>query len=188
MPPHQHSVCIYCGSRSGRNPVIAREARALGAALGRAGYALVYGAGDAGLMGETARAAQEAGARITGFIPRHLYELEVANHRIDALIVTETMHERKKLMLGNAEAVIALPGGPGTLDELIEVLTWRHLGLHAKPAFLLNTAGYWEPLLALFDHMVAGGFVGAQFRDYLTVVETVDELMAALGEALPARE
>ena len=184
MPPHQHSVCIYCGSRTGRNPIIAREARALGEALGRAGYALVYGAGDQGLMGETARAAQAAGAKITGFIPRHLFELEVGKHDIHALIVTETMHERKKLMLGNADAVIALPGGPGTLDELIEVLTWRHLGLHAKPAFLLNTNDYWDPLLALFDHMVAEGFVGAQFRDYLSVFETVDELMAALREAL----
>ncbi len=184
MPRPQHSVCIYCGSRAGRNPVIAREARALGEALGRAGYALVYGAGDQGLMGETARAAQAAGARITGFIPRHLFDLEVGKHDIHALIVTETMHERKKLMLGNADAVIALPGGPGTLDELIEVLTWRHLGLHAKPAFLLNTGGYWGPLLALFNHMVAEGFVHAQFRGYLSVVETVDELMEALREAL----
>ena len=184
MPPHQHSVCIYCGSRMGRNPVIAREARALGTALGRAGYALVYGAGEQGIMGETARAAQAAGARITGFIPRHLFELEVANHDIHALIVTETMHERKKLMLGNSDAVIALPGGPGTLDELIEVLTWRHLGLHQKPAFLLNTGNYWGPLLALFDHMTAEGFVGPRFRDYLTVAGTVDELMTALEAAL----
>jgi uncharacterized protein (TIGR00730 family) len=184
MPRPQHSVCIYCGSRAGRNPEIIREARALGAALGRAGYALVYGAGDQGLMGETAHAAQAAGARITGFIPRHLYDLEVANQNLHALIVTETMHERKKLMLGNSDAVIALPGGPGTLDELIEVLTWRHLGLHAKPAFLLNTNDYWAPLLALFAHMAAEGFVGPQFRGYLTVVETVDDLMEALGEAL----
>jgi uncharacterized protein (TIGR00730 family) len=168
----------------GRNPTIAREARALGAALGRAGYTLVYGAGDQGIMGEAAHAAQAAGARITGFIPRHLFELEVANHDIHSLIVTETMHERKKLMLGNSDAVIALPGGPGTLDELIEVLTWRHLGLHSKPAFLLNTGGYWDPLLALFDHMVAEGFVGPQFRDYLSVFKTVDALVAALREAL----
>ncbi|MFQ5567228.1 MAG: TIGR00730 family Rossman fold protein [Paracoccaceae bacterium] len=184
MPPSQHSVCIYCGSRSGRNAAIAREARALGAALGRAGYALVYGAGDQGIMGEAARAARSAGARITGFIPRHLYDLEVANRDLHAVIVTETMHERKKLMLVNSDAVIALPGGPGTLDELIEVLTWRHLGLHAKPAFLLNTGSYWAPLLALLDHMVAEEFVGPQFRDYFTVADTVDALMAALGEAL----
>ena len=157
MTPIQRSVCIYCGSRSGRDPAYVREARNLGAALAGAGYALVYGAGDHGMMGETARAAQTAGARITGFIPRHLVELEAGKHDIHALIVTETMHERKKMMLVNSDAVIALPGGPGTLDELIEVLTWRHLGLHDKPAFLLNTADYWGPLLALFDHMVAEG-------------------------------
>ena len=174
------TICIYCGSRGGRNPAYLAEARALGSALGQAGYALVYGAGDLGLMGETARAAQAAGARITGFIPRHLFELEVGKQDIHAVIVTETMHERKKLMLGNADAVIALPGGPGTLDELIEVLTWRHLGLHEKPAFLLNTGDYWGPLLALFDHMIQEGFVTRQFRTYLQVVETVDALMEAL--------
>ena len=185
MTTLQRSICIYCGSRTGRKPAYAREARLLGKTLAEAGYALVYGAGDQGIMGETARAAQAAGARITGFIPRHLFDLEVGKHDIHALIVTESMHERKKLMLGNSDAVIALPGGPGTLDELIEVLTWRHLGLHEKPAFLLNTNDYWGPLLALFDHMAAEGFVAAQFRDYLTVAETVDQLMDALRDALP---
>ena len=185
MIPSRRTVCLYCGSRTGRNPAYAREARALGEALGRAGYALVYGAGDSGMMGEAARAAQAAGARITGFIPRHLVAIEAGKQDLHAVIVTETMHERKKLMLGNSEAVIALPGGPGTLDELVEVLTWRHLGLHEKPALLLNVGGYWDPLLRLLEHMVAEGFVGRHFLDYLTVVATVDELMAALPSALP---
>lgn len=185
MPSRQRNVCIYCGSRSGRNPDYARQARAIGQALARAGYGLVYGAGDLGLMGEAASAAQEAGAKVTGFIPRHLNDLEVGKQDIHALIVTETMHERKKLMLGNSDAVIALPGGPGTLDELVEVLTWRHLGLHQKPTFLLNTGDYWGPLLALFDHMIAEGFVSDKFRSYFTVVETVDALMTALRRALP---
>jgi uncharacterized protein (TIGR00730 family) len=185
MTSRQRSVCIYCGSRPGRNPSYAREARAVGAALAEAGFAVVYGAGDLGLMGEAATAAQAAGARVTGFIPRHLFDLEVGKRDIHSLIVTETMHERKKLMLGNSDAVIALPGGPGTLDELIEVLTWRHLGLHDKPAFLLNTDDYWGPLLALFDHMIAEGFVSEKFRGYLTVVGTVGELMTALRRALP---
>jgi len=184
MTPTPRSICIYCGSRTGRNPAYVREARLLGSALAQAGYALVYGAGDQGIMGEAARAAQATGARITGFIPRHLFELEVGKQDIHALIVTETMHERKKLMLYNADAVVALPGGPGTLDELIEVLTWRHLGLHTKPAFLLNTGDYWGPLLALFDHMIEEGFVPRQFRDYLTVTETVDHLLTAMREAL----
>ena len=184
MSPIKRTICIYCGSRMGGNPAYAVEARALGEALARGGYALVYGAGDLGLMGETARAAQDAGARIPVFIPRHLFELEAGKQDIHSLIVTETMHERKKLMLGNADAVVALPGGPGTLDELIEVLTWRHLGLHQKPVFLLNTIDYWGPLLALFDHMVAEGFVGEKFREYLSVVETVDDLIAGLDQAL----
>ncbi|MCL5775468.1 TIGR00730 family Rossman fold protein [Limibaculum sp. FT325] len=178
------TICIYCGSRAGRRAGHVNVARATGRALGRAGFAVVYGAGDLGLMGETARAARAAGARVTGFIPRHLFELEVCKSDIDALIVTETMHERKKLMFGNSDAVLALPGGPGTLDELIEVLTWRHLGLHDKPVVLLNPEDYWGPLLALFDHMIDEGFVGAPFRDYFTVVETVDEAIAALREAL----
>ena len=185
MYPSPRTVCIYCGSRTGRNPVYVHEARALGEALGLAGYTLVYGAGDVGIMGETARAAQAAGARITGFIPRHLYELEVGKQDLHSVILTDTMHERKKLMLTNAAAVVALPGGPGTLDELIEVLTWRHLGLHSKPVFLLNTGDYWSPLLRLFDHMMAEGFVGEQFLGYVTVARTVDALMGELGRALP---
>jgi hypothetical protein len=185
MSRPRRTVCLYCGSRLGANPAHAREARALGEALGRAGYALVYGAGDRGLMGEAARAAQAAGARITGFIPRHLVDIEAGKQDLHAIIVTDTMHERKKLMLANSEAVIALAGGPGTLDELVEVLTWRHLGLHEKRTFLLNTEGYWDPLISLFNHMAEQGFVGRGFLDYLTVVGTVDELMAALRRALP---
>lgn len=185
MSSAPRTVCVYCGSRTGRNPAYAREARALGEALGRAGYALVYGAGDSGMMGEAARAAQAAGARITGFIPRHLVALEAGKQDLHAVIVTETMHERKKLMLANSEAVIALPGGPGTLDELIEVLTWRHLGLHEKPTFLLNPEGYWDPLLRLMEHMVAEEFVGRHFLDYLSVAASVGEMMPALRRALP---
>jgi uncharacterized protein (TIGR00730 family) len=187
MPQTSPTVCLYCGSRKGRNPAHVKAARAIGNALGQSGYGVVYGAGDLGLMGEAATAAQAAGARVTGFIPRHLFELEVGKQDIHAVIVTDTMHERKKLMLGNADAVIALPGGPGTLDELIEVLTWRHLGLHEKPTLLLNTGDYWGPLLALFDHMIAEGFVGAQFRSYLSVFDTVETLMAELARVLPSR-
>lgn len=181
------TICIYCGSRSGRRPGHLAVARAAGRALGEAGFGVVYGAGDLGLMGATARAAKAAGARVTGFIPRHLFDLEVGRHDIDALIITETMHERKKLMFGNSDAMLVLPGGPGTLDELIEVLTWRHLGLHDKPTVLLNPEDYWGPLLALFDHMIDEGFVGREFRSYLTVVDTVEEAMAALRSAFSRR-
>jgi uncharacterized protein (TIGR00730 family) len=118
-------------------------------------------------------------------IPQHLVEVEVGKSDLDEYLVTQNMHERKMLMFDRSEAVIALPGGPGTLDELIEVLTWRHLGLHDKPAFLLNTGDYWGPLLALFDHMISEGFVDASFRGFITVANTTDDLMAALRRALP---
>ncbi len=119
---------------------------------------MVYGAGDLGLMGIAARAAMAEGGKVTGFIPRHLFALEVGKRDLDHLVITETMHERKTLMLGNADAVVALPGGLGTLDELIEVLTWSHLGLHKKPMALVNLEGYWDPLLGLFARMVEEGF------------------------------
>ncbi len=174
------SVCLYCGSRHGHDPAHAEAARGLGRAVAAAGLRLVYGAGDFGLMGEAARAAQDGGAHVTGFIPRHLVSREVARGECDALIVTETMHERKALMLGNADAVVALSGGPGTLDELIEVLTWRHLGLHAKPVVLVNLGGYWDPLLALFRAMEAGGFADPSFAAALEVVATPEAAVAAL--------
>lgn len=178
------SICLYCGSRPGARPVYAATAREIGRSIAEAGYRLVYGAGDCGLMGEAARAAQAAGAPIMGFIPRHLVDWEVAKRDIDALVVTDTMHMRKKLMLDNADAVLALPGGPGTLDELVEVLTWRYLGLHEKPTVLLNVEGYWDPLIALFAHFDTEGFASRDFGRYLTVVATPAEAMRALRAAL----
>lgn len=178
------SICLYCGSSRGRDPAHEAAAEALGRGIARAGWRLVYGAGDMGLMGAAARAAEAGGAPILGFIPRHLVEKEVAKADLSQMVVTATMHERKAMMLGNADAAVALPGGPGTLDELIEVMTWRHLGLHRKPAVLLNTEGYWEPFLALLDHMHAEGFVGPEFRGYAEVVETPEEAADALALAL----
>lgn len=180
MPLPQRSACLFCGSRTGDDPALAAAAEAFGHGLARAGIRLVYGAGDRGLMGIAARAAQAGGGTILGFIPRHLVDLEVAKTDIDTLIVTDSLHERKKLMLANADAAVALPGGPGTLDELVEALTWRHLGLHAKPVLLVNLGGYWDPLLALVAHMEARGFVGGSFRAGLTVVATVDAALAEL--------
>lgn len=180
----ENNVCVFCGSRPGRNPAFAGVARELGRRLAEAGHGLVYGAGDLGLMGEVAHAARDAGGRVTGFIPRHLMELEVGNNDIDALILTETMHERKKLMFTNSAVVVALPGGPGTLDELIEVLTWRQLGLHRRRMILINAEGYWEPFLRLLAHMVGEGFADAEFLHYLSVVETVDEALAEIDAAL----
>jgi len=181
------SICLYCGSRTGHDPVHLAMARETGRALAEAGFRLVYGAGDKGLMGEAARAFQATGGHITGFIPRHLLAWEVGKTDIDSLIVTETMHERKKLMLGNSDAVLALPGGPGTLDELIEVLTWRNLGLHEKPAVLLDTKSYWKPFIELIAHMEREGFVGPDFAGYLSRAETPAGAIEALRAALSRR-
>lgn len=181
MPvPLARSVCVFCGSRGGRKPVYAEEARALGRALAVAGIRLVYGAGDVGLMGEVARAAIGTGGETFGVVPQHLIDREKGKRDLGRLVVTETMHERKKVLFMNAEAIVALPGGPGTLDELFEVLTWRQLGLHAKPVYLLNTGGYWDPLLALLEHIVHEGFAERSFLGYLQPVATVPALMERL--------
>jgi uncharacterized protein (TIGR00730 family) len=178
------SVCLFCGSRPGRDPAFAAAAERLGRALATGGHRLVYGAGDSGLMGMTARAAQAAGGSITGVIPQHLVDAEVGKSDLDEYIVTENMHQRKMLMFDRSEAVIALPGGPGTLDELIEVLTWRQLGLHSKPVVVLNTAGYWDPLLALLDHVIGHGFADRAFLDFLDVADQPEQALACIAGRL----
>ena len=179
------SVCLFCGSRPGADPAFAAAAEGLGRALAAGGHRLVYGAGDSGLMGIAARAAQSAGGKVTGVIPQHLVDAEVAKSDLDEYIVTETMHQRKMLMFEASEAVVALPGGPGTLDELIEVLTWRQLGLHEKPVIVLNTGGYWAPLLTLLDHVIDHGFADRSFLEFLDVVDdpagAVERIVERLG-------
>lgn len=179
-----HSVCVYCGSRDGNDPAYGAAADATGVLLAAEGWRLVYGAGDVGLMGRVARAAQDTGGRTMGVIPQHLLNREVGKRDLDTFVVTETMHERKKVMLMNADAVVVLPGGAGSLDEFFEVLTWRQLGLHAKPIFVLNVKGYWDPLLGLLDHVVAQGFAGAETRGYVSAVPDVPALRLALRAAL----
>ncbi|MFK7945203.1 MAG: TIGR00730 family Rossman fold protein [Paracoccaceae bacterium] len=164
------SVCLFCGSRSGTNPVFIEAARELGRGLAMRGHQLVYGAGDRGLMGEAARASQAAGGKVVGVIPQHLVDAEVGKSDLDEYLVVDNMHQRKMLMFERSNAVVTLPGGPGTLDELIEVLTWRQLGLHTRPVMLVNSDGYWEPLLGLVDHLIETGFADGSFRDLITVV------------------
>jgi uncharacterized protein (TIGR00730 family) len=180
----QPSVCVFCGSRPGADPAYAEAARALGAGLAAAGMRLVYGAGDVGLMGEVARAAQAAGGATFGVIPKHLLDREVGRRDLSTFVVTETMHERKKVMFMNADAVVALPGGPGTLDELFEVLTWRQLGLHAKPVWLLDQGGYWRPLRALLEHVVAQGFAGPEILGFVETAPDAPALLAGLARSL----
>jgi uncharacterized protein (TIGR00730 family) len=184
MRPRKLSICVYCGARNGANPAYCDAARALGALIAAEGWQLVYGAGDVGIMGAVARAATDAGADAMGVIPAHLLAREKGRRDLSRFIVTETMHERKKVMFMNADAVVVLPGGAGTLDEFFEALTWRQLGLHDKPVFLLNVAGYWTPLLAVIDQMIAERFAEPSLRGMLSVAHTVPELGCDLRAAL----
>ena len=187
MADRQHSVCVYCGSRDGSDPAYAEAADAVGAMLAAQNWRLVYGAGDVGLMGRVAPSAQSAGGTTFGVIPQHLLDWEVGKRDLTTFVVTETMHERKKVMLYNSDAVVVLPGGAGSLDEFFEALTWRQLRLHAKPVFLLDTGGYWSPLIALLTHVVDHGFAGEDILDYITVVPDVPRLEDALRTAFSSR-
>ena len=178
-----HSVCVFCGSRSGRNPAHEKAARDTGAMLARNGWRLVFGAGDVGLMGAVAEAATEAGAPSLGVIPTHLMGRERKTRDLSRMVVTEDMHERKKVMFMNSDAIVVLPGGAGSLDEFFEVLTWAQIGLHDKPILLLNVAGYWEPLLALIDHVIAEGFADASLRRQFQTAPDVPALEEALAAA-----
>ncbi len=180
-------ICLFCGSRTGNAPVFAETALNFGRELARRGHSLVYGAGDRGLMGIAATAAQEAGGHITGVIPQHLVDIEVGRSTLDRYVVTGTMHERKKLMFDNADAIVALPGGAGTLDELIEVLTWRQLGLHEKPIVLLNADGFWTPLMALIDHVIDMGFADAGLRELLAQAPDAETALDIIERRLDQR-
>lgn len=180
MTDTQLSLCVFCGSRPGSDPAYVAAAQELGQAIGARGWRLVYGAGDVGLMGEVARAAQTSGAETFGVIPEHLVQMEVGKVDLTKYIVTENMHERKKVMFMNANAIVVLPGGAGSLDEFFEVLTWAQLGLHNKPIILLNIAGYWSPLLTLIDHIVAQGFAAESLKDLFSVADTVEQTLEQL--------
>ena len=179
----QASICVFCGARPGTDPAYAIAAAALGASLAAHNWRLVYGAGDVGLMGVVARTAQAAGAQTFGVIPVHLLNQEVGKTDLTRFVITEDMHERKKVMFMNSDAIVVLPGGAGSLDEFFEVLTWAQIGLHAKPVFLVNVNGYWQPLLDLLSHIIAQGFADASLLGHFTVVSDV----AALEVALAAR-
>jgi uncharacterized protein (TIGR00730 family) len=165
----------------GTNPAHRKAAAATGQAIAEAGWRLVYGAGDVGLMGEVARAAKTAGAAAFGVIPTHLLAKEVGKRDLTTFVITETMHERKKVMFMNADAIALLPGGAGSLDEFFEVLTWAQIGLHRRPIWVIDVDGYWQPLLALMDHIIAQGFADASLRNLFSVLDGVDALKAAMA-------
>ncbi|WP_026909556.1 TIGR00730 family Rossman fold protein [Patulibacter minatonensis] len=176
------TVCVYAGSNPGTDPSHADAARALGGLLAAQGTGLVYGGGRTGLMGVVADAVLEAGGEAVGIIPGGLERREVAHRGLTELVVVDTMHERKTLMAERADAFVALPGGLGTIEELVEVATWTQLGIHHKPVGLLDSAGYWGPFDAFLDHAVVAGFLRAENRAAIVL----DPDPAALLERLVA--
>jgi len=184
MSAHPKSVCVYCGSRDGNAPAFAQAADATGQMLARNGWRLVYGAGDVGLMGRVANSVQQTGGKTFGVIPTHLMDWEVGKRDLDSFVITETMHERKKVMFMNADAVVVLPGGAGSLDEFFEALTWRQLRLHSKPLVLLNIDGFWDPLRDLLQHVVDSGFAGDNILGFVQVAEDVPDLEEKLKASL----
>jgi len=179
------SVCVFCGSRDGADPALSGLARATGAMLAANGWRLVWGAGDRGLMGAVAAGAAAAGGTTLGVIPRHLIPRERARGAPDGpQIVTDTMHERKMTMFAQSDAAVVLPGGAGTLDEFFEVLTWAQIGLHRKPILLLDAGGFWQPLVALIDHVIDRGFAEPGLRGLYAVVPDIATLEARLAGTL----
>ena len=178
------NICVFCGSGTGRNPTYAKAAQALGTAIADAGVGLVYGGGSLGLMGETARAVLAGGGRVTGIIPGFLSAKEKMLNEVDELIVTEDMHERKRLMFERSDAFVALPGGIGTLEELVEQLTWSQLGRHSKPIILANIDRFWDPLIGLLDHMRTEAFIRPGLEVGFVVVESADEIVPAVIDAI----
>ncbi|MBO0902627.1 TIGR00730 family Rossman fold protein [Jiella sonneratiae] len=178
------SVCVYCGSSSGRSPAYVAAARQLGTKMGEAGMELVYGGGTRGIMGAVSDAVLAAGGRVTGIIPQFLIDMEATQRelaRLDELIVTEDMHERKHMMFQRSDAFVALPGGIGTLEELVEIMTWSQLGRHEKPVVIANVEGFWDPLARLFEHMNDEGFLHSTDRVKPLVVERVEEIVPTLA-------
>lgn len=174
------NVCVYCGSGKGRNKAHAAGARALGKALASNGIGLVYGGGSLGLMGEVARATLKHGGRVTGIIPAFLSEREQMLKEVSELIVTEDMHQRKMMMFQRSDAFVALPGGIGTLEELVEQLTWAQLGRHTKPIVIANIDNFWTPFLELLAHMRAETFIRPTLEVTFTVVTTAREIVPAV--------
>ncbi len=181
-------VAVFCASSEGVRPEYRQAAELLGRELGARGMGLVYGGASVGLMGALADAAVEAGAPVVGVLPSVLKDREIAHHRLTELHFVGSMHERKALMAARADAFLALPGGYGTLDEFLEILTWAQLGIHAKPCILINMRGFYDGLLAFLDHAVAEGFLQPRNRALLQVVASVEDGLDRIHGLLPAED
>lgn len=180
LPSPIQGVCVYCGSGKGLDPAYAVAARKLGKALADNGCRLVYGGGSLGLMGEVARATLGGGGKVTGIIPDFLGAREMMLKDVDELIIVESMHVRKQLMFDRADAFVALPGGIGTLEELVEQLTWSQLGRHSKPIVLANIKGFWDPFLKLLEHMKRETFIRQGLDVHLNVVDRIEDVLPTI--------
>jgi uncharacterized protein (TIGR00730 family) len=179
------SLCIFCGSSPGRDPIYLETAVATGQTLAKAGITVVYGGGKVGLMGAVADAALAAGGRVVGVIPRALVEREIGHTGLSQLHVVETMHERKTMMEQLSDGFIALPGGAGTLEELFEEWTWAQLGIHQKPCGLLNVKDYFAPLIAMVERTVAEGFTIAAYAEMLIIETKVEAMLSRFATYQP---
>jgi uncharacterized protein (TIGR00730 family) len=180
------SICVYCGSGPGNNPIFVQSARNFGRILAENNIRLIYGGGSIGLMGAVAESVVDHGGAVTGIIPDFLTAREFMFQGAQEMIVTRDMHERKRLMFERADAFVALPGGVGTLEELVEQCTWAQLGRHKKPILLANIEKFWDPLCALFDHMTEMQFIRAGLTFNLLVVDRVEDILPKLTEAVRA--
>ncbi len=182
------SICVFCGSKVGTDPAYKEAARRLGILMAERGVRLVYGGGRIGLMGVLAETVLTRGGEVIGVIPDFLMQYEVENPDVTELIVVGSMHERKRRMFEMSDGFVVLPGGLGTLDETLEITTWKQLQLHAKPVVMVDVGGYWEPLKALVNGIVAGGFAHPAITELFTVVDGVDDVFAALDDAPEPKE
>ena len=179
------TVCIYCGSKAGKNPEFEKSAKELGKFLAQNNIAIIYGGGITGLMGAMASSALNHGGKVTGIIPQHLYDFELkdkggTDFKITDLIITKDMHERKKMMYEKADAFITLSGSIGTLDETIEMITWRQLKRHSKPIFILNQDHYWQPLFKILDHLISEEFTTKATKELYIRCNSLKELLQKL--------
>jgi uncharacterized protein (TIGR00730 family) len=175
------SIAVFCGSRLGTRPAYQAAAEALGDLLAGSGITLIYGGGRIGLMGVISDRVLAGGGKVVGVIPEFLMKLEVGHSQLTELVRVSTMHERKYTMFDRADAFVILPGGLGTLEEGMEIITWKQLRLHAKPIALLDVDGYWQPLIRLWEQVIAQGFAHDRIRDLFAVVPSVDRLLDALA-------
>lgn len=182
------SICVYCGASRGTSETFINIAKELGRELAERHIRLVYGGGGIGLMGAVADATMAAGGEVLGIIPQHLERAELGHRGLTELKIVDSMHTRKRMMFDLSDAFVILPGGMGTLDETFEIITWRQLGMHDKPIILVNHDGYWEPFLALIDHVIDNGFARPAARQLFSVVAGTGRLFDFLEAQPPTRE